>query len=151
MQTGAAAHSFVVIVTGSRDWVSSEAIWRTLDSTHLGCIERGEELVLRIGDCDSGVDKFALAWAIERGVTFHRYLADWNRFGFGAGPRRNAEMANDGGDLCTAFWRVDSRSHGKGTFDCVRKVSSKGIRVELYSSTYFERKLSRASQKESPQ
>lgn len=57
-----------------------------------------------------GADEFAIEWASMRGFRWHRFEADWDRFGKRAGVIRNKEMLEEGEpDLVVAF------PGGKGT------------------------------------
>jgi len=121
---------YVVIVTGSRDWADPSTVKLVLSNCLEYCIQQGLDMILRVGDCKTGVDKFAREWAAEMGVTTHEYLADWDKHQLAAGPIRNSEMVDAGGDLCTAFW--NGRVKNSGTHDCFTKAVRAGIKTELY-------------------
>lgn len=57
----------------------------------------------------SGVDRLGEAWAARCGIPVRCFPADWARYGKGAGPIRNREMAL-AADALVAFW--DGRSAG---------------------------------------
>lgn len=56
-----------------------------------------------------GADRLGEAWAARHGIPVRRFPADWARYGKGAGPVRNREMAL-AADALVAFW--DGRSAG---------------------------------------
>jgi hypothetical protein len=59
-----------------------------------------------------GADYYGEVYAEQCGIKVKRFLPDWNKYGRGAGPRRNKEMAQyvapDG--MLIAFW--DEASDG---------------------------------------
>lgn len=109
-----------VVIAGCRDidgWFAREAV------------ERGVELFeLEYGVVDEvlhggarGVDMAGAEWASRHRVWTHQFLADWDRWGRSAGPRRNGQMANYGEGLI-AVWDGESR----GTGDMIRQMRRKG-------------------------
>jgi hypothetical protein len=78
----------------------------------------------------TGADWHAEKWAEKNWYDRHHYIADWEKYGKAAGPRRNGEMcrfvaAQDG--TLVAFW--DGKS--KGTADCVRQFRALSPRVHV--------------------
>ncbi len=115
-----------MLITGWRDWPESHRGWifGHLDENMSGAT------VLVHGQCPKGgADLWAERWALRHGLTVERHPADWDRYGKAAGPRRNTAMVELGADLCVAFPGPGS----SGTWDCVRKASDAGIRVEVCS------------------
>ena len=43
-----------------------------------------------------GVDQQAKSWALTQGVTIETFLAEWDKHGRSAGPRRNQRMIDEG-------------------------------------------------------
>lgn len=78
------------------------------------------------GDCPTGVDAIAKAWAIATGIVEIGYPAEWNLWGKKAGPIRNCAMldANLDADYVLAFPRG-----GGGTEHCVREAKKRGLNV----------------------
>lgn len=60
----------------------------------------------------AGADRLGEAWASRNGIPVKRFPADWARYGKGAGPVRNREMARYA-EALVAFW--DGRSTGTKT------------------------------------
>lgn len=119
-----------VIVTGSRNHPDRAFVWAALDAKLAGA----GSLFLLIGDCPTGADAHALAWAKQRHgegkrVGWKEFPADWTRFGRAAGPIRNQAMIDAGADLCLAFPWPGARN--AGTWDCARRAKAAGIRVEV--------------------
>jgi hypothetical protein len=121
-----------VIVCGGRDWSDVESVHselRYLMSTN------GTPMYVIHGACPTGADAIADAWAKDPenanwgcyGVRLKRYPADWNKHGKSAGPRRNQQMADDGAELCLAFWDGASR----GTLDMITRAAKAGIPVRI--------------------
>ncbi len=93
--------SLVVVVTGGRRYADRAKVFSVLDE--IDASPRGPISLVIDGHCqvydeklgwiDSGADRWANEWAVERARAFERYPADWKRFGPSAGPRRNHTMA----------------------------------------------------------
>lgn len=110
----------IVLVTGSRDWVDEEFLWRVLDG-HLpfeAVVEGGAR----------GADTMAKRWAWNRGVVVAEFPAEWDRWHRAAGPKRNQLMIEQKPDLVIAFH--DDLSQSRGTADMVMRALKAGVRVE---------------------
>lgn len=97
-----------VLVTGSRDWDDRRAIEDTLTTAGALAIALGQRLTVVHGDCRTGADRIADAWAEwhrNRGQPFDLERHPARNFGPwpAAGPRRNAHMVQLGADACFAF------------------------------------------------
>ena len=98
-------------------------------------------MLLILGDCPTGADKYALDWAklmIRKlyPVDYRRFVADWETHGRAAGPFRNTEMVKsalrehrDTGEplYCVAFLKEGERN--RGTLDCASKAQQFGVYV----------------------
>lgn len=103
-----------IVVTGGRFYEDRSAVFRVLD-------EYNPSIVIQ-GGCPTGVDKFVVDWARERGITVITYFAMWDLYGISAGPRRNKEMLQDSHpDLVLVF------PGGKGTAGCAKLADEMGI------------------------
>lgn len=109
-----------VIVCGSRGWSDGDVIARALSALQANAVI--------VHGAARGADAFAEKTAKELGLRTEPHPANWGRFGRSARPRRNAEMADAGADLCLAF-RLDGLS--PGTDDMIRRCRSVGIPVRL--------------------
>lgn len=109
----------LVVVKPERDFIHD-----TLTAV-AGFNEDGEPLPVRLihGDCPTGADRVAKAWAEKNMMPQKPFPADWDRYGKAAGPRRNQEMADYHPDICIAF------PGGAGTKDAVRRCTEAGIFV----------------------
>ncbi len=108
-----------LIVAGPRDYFDAQKLYTALDEF---VEEHGRpEIVIQGGA--KGVDSLAHAWAIRSGLPVHTVKALWDQHGRGAGPIRNAQMA-DLGDTLVA---VD---HGtRGTQNMIQTARSKNLAV----------------------
>ena len=132
-----------VIVCGTRDWEDqlavSLALGEELIKSRAATIRSGSPpLTVRHGACYPSKDKdgnrplrsadwLAELWCLDCAIKSEPMPADWNKYGCSAGPRRNAEMAKAGADLCIAFWDGNS----KGTADMIRRAVQCGIEVRI--------------------
>lgn len=112
---------------GRRDVEHLLSCW--LGRNGWGATKGFQDLVLVQGGA-RGVDGQAAAWANERGIFVRTFVADWNRHGKAAGPKRNQAMVDSavpGHDYLLAF--PDESSIG--THDCVRRARAHGLLVEV--------------------
>ncbi len=111
-----------VVVFGSRHAKDSRPVRQELSK---GKTQWGKGLVV-INGCAPGIDSFARQWAVELGIPVEDFpirVADWERYGTGAGPRRNQEMVDAKPDLGIAF------PGGAGTLDMLSRLEAAGIPV----------------------
>lgn len=90
------------------------------------------------GDCPTGFDRICSDWIQVYGSLCSRILvieekhpADWKKHGKAAGPIRNHEMVDSGGDYLIAGW--DDKTKNSGTLDCMTYAVLKGIDVKICS------------------
>jgi hypothetical protein len=109
---------FSVIIAGGRDY--------QLTRTDLA---RLDELPIREVVCGGavGVDRGGEEWAMSRGIPVKKFPANWKRYGRGAGPKRNREMAEyaDGVALFPG---------GRGTASMRSEAERAGIRIYDFST-----------------
>jgi hypothetical protein len=127
-----------VLVTGSRDWLDEALVENSLSEV---AAEFGKFLLVQ-GDCPTGADAIAKAWAIRSNYPHKDFLADWDspcgddcchvryrRNGDGyyscAGHVRNQKMADFGAELCLAF----PLGKSPGTRGMMRIAKKAGIEV----------------------
>ena len=116
-----------VIVTGSRKWANTEAVYEALWDVY----ETHGPFELRHGDCATGADAAAHHWFEVAGgyvdCTEQRFPANWTR-GHKAGPERNRRMIEAGADLVLAF----PLPEGSGTQHTMRLAREAGIEIKEY-------------------
>jgi len=77
-----------LVIAGSRHSSLCEADLAKLDAIHAA-----EGVTEVVSGGAKGVDTDGEAWAESRGIPVRQFRPDWRRFGRGAGPVRNREMA----------------------------------------------------------
>lgn len=112
-----------ILVTGSRDWYDSGAIYDALTR-----IVTDEPIVVVQGGA-RGADTIAAGIADNLGYEVETYKANWRRDGKSAGFLRNAHMVSLGADLCLAFIRNESR----GATMCANLAERAGIPVRRFT------------------
>lgn len=88
-----------IAVTGGRDFADWEKVWQALDIV----AQAEPDFVLVHGACPTGADAHAHAWGVNRRQDMDISPADWKRYGWRAGFRRNQEMVDSGLDGCLVF------------------------------------------------
>lgn len=110
-----------IIIAGSRNYENYEKAEKFIDNC-ITEIEKGYEIIILSGGA-KGVDLIGERYAKERGYKIERYLPEWNKYGKGAGPKRNEKMAKKG-DLVICFW--DGKSKGtKSMIEYARKLKKR--------------------------
>lgn len=97
---------------------------------------------LLVGDCPTGADAEATAWAREQGLAVEVFEAEWEKHGLAAGPIRNGEMVDANPDLLVAFtdkpW-----NQSRGTASAIRMA--RGNNVPVLICEFHAAKSERAS------
>ena len=91
-----------VIIAGSRDVVSYAAVTAAVELS-------GFEITEVVSGGARGADRLGEAYAKNNGIALKVMPADWDKFGKGAGYRRNEDMARYAEGLI-ALW--DGKSRG---------------------------------------
>lgn len=137
---------FVIAVTGWRHHADGGFIRAVMDQYQGVFLGMGEVMHVRHGDAP-GADTIVDGWCISRGVSHHRFVADWDRFGDLAGPNRNREMLLGQGDpiaqptqLLLGFPRTSTpigrtRVPGSGTWGCLI-MAAEELRIEVRVPAY---------------
>ena len=114
-----------ISVTGSRNYPATKEEWNELpDTDRLEQIGRTQAMVadfianlpddaVVVSGGARGIDSYAVASAEERGLETLVYPAEWDKYGKGAGFRRNKQIALRA-DECLVFW--DGSSGGTRNF-----------------------------------
>jgi len=72
----------------------------------------------------NGIDSCAVDWANWSGIAVKEFHPNWTKYGPGAGPMRNGEMA-EYADALIAIWDGES----KGTKNMIKQAKAKGLKV----------------------
>lgn len=76
----------------------------------------------------AGADDIAIRWAARNSIPRTVFMADWKKYGRGAGSIRNQQMLDEGRpEMLIAF------PGGKGTTDMIRRAKSANIGIGIYS------------------
>ncbi len=87
-----------VICCGGRDYTVRHVVWTALDALLILL-----PITAVIDGKARGVDQLVHEWAVDRGIPFKRFPAEWDEFGKAAGPRRNTEMLRENPGAVIAF------------------------------------------------
>ena len=90
------------IIAGGRDFEDYETLKRIAGRV----VRRGDTI---ISGAARGADQLGETFAERNSLELERYPADWNKYGKGAGHRRNHRMSLEADGLI-AFW--DGKSRG---------------------------------------
>lgn len=118
-----------ILVCGSRGWANHATTYARIREALLGKLPPSvfEQHVIIHGNAPC-VDQLAGAVARGLGYLVEVYPADWNKFGRGAGFKRNQQMLTEGKpNLVLAFWDGQSR----GTKHMIDLALKAGIPVEV--------------------
>lgn len=121
-----------VIVSGSRTITDYNLVKQVIESSPWF----GNILAIHVGDA-KGVDKLAVRWCKENGITYHIFRAEWDEYGKAAGPIRNKEMITHGGEALIAIWDGES----KGTKGMLALARKHGLPVHVEIVDWIEQKL----------
>jgi YspA, cpYpsA-related SLOG family len=90
-----------LIIAGSRTFTDYQLLCQTLAP------ERHRITQVITGGA-KGADLLGYRWAWKHAIRHQVFRADWERFGKGAGVRRNHQMAQ-AGDMLLCFWDGESK------------------------------------------
>jgi hypothetical protein len=111
-----------VIVTASRHWRDRDIIW--------GALDRCDVELLIHGDCETGGDRIADAWAEANGVPCVRMPAWFKAYSNPAGPMRNNWMLRFFPEAIVLAFPLPG---SKGTVDCIKQARECGRQVFVYA------------------
>ncbi len=112
-----------VLVSGSRWYSDYQKILSVISSLDID--------LLIAGAC-RGADTLAVRAARQCGIRYVEYLADWEKFGKSAGPKRNQQMLDmEKPDLLLVFH--DDLARSKGSRDMLFRVVKAGIPYRIFT------------------
>ena len=114
-----------VVIAGCRDYTNYDELKEYVDMC-LSNIREENEIIIVSGGA-KGADSLGEQYANENGFEVELHLADWDKYGRGAGPRRNKEMA-EVSDFVICFW--DGKSRGTKSMIEYAKQLNKPVRVK---------------------
>lgn len=110
-----------VIIAGGRTFNDVEFFIECLKKTEFDIVE------VVSGGAD-GADRLGEMFAREFGLKLTKFPADWHKFGRGAGPRRNRQMA----EYADALICFDTG--GPGSKNMIQEMRKRGKMVEVWES-----------------
>ena len=114
-----------VIIAGGREFKDFDLMIRKMDLF----TSKLDEVEIVSGTA-KGADLLGEEYAKIRNHSIKRFPADWDKFGKGAGFKRNTEMA-EYADALIAFWDGES----KGTMHMINIAKKKGLQVKVVKYT----------------
>jgi len=108
------------IIAGSRTILDKFEIFY-----HLNCLDfKVTEVVC---GCANGPDEIGRLWAIETHTPYTKFPAYWDKYGNGAGHKRNEQMA-EYADALVLFW--DGKS--PGSKDMLKRAEAHGLHIIVH-------------------
>ncbi len=114
-----------VVIAGCRDYNAYDEAKEYIDFC-LSNVRKENEIIILSG-CASGADTMGERYAKENGLKIEKYPADWEKYGRGAGPKRNKQMAEIC-DFVICFW--DEKSKGTRSLIDYAKKFDKPIKIK---------------------
>lgn len=108
------------IIAGGRDFIGNKKHIDFLDTIFQ---EHAIDTVVTGGA--RGADEFGKQYAIFHNILIRVFNADWDKYGRGAGPIRNEQMAAFA-DMCILF------PGGRGTYDMKCRASNHRLKIIEY-------------------
>lgn len=114
---------FRIVICGSRHFENYELLRKVTNDTIALVQQKNPEVeIVVVSGGARGADTLGERFAAKHGFAVEQFLADWARFGRGAGPKRNAQMAAVA-DLVVAFTVGKSR----GTRNMIKQAEKRGV------------------------
>jgi len=110
-----------LIIAGGRNFSDKRRVYKALKQV---ADKHGKDNMMVISGGATGADSLGELAAKALGIKVKRFPANWKKYGKSAGPKRNAQMANEGTHLI-AFWDGKSR----GTMNMINNAKKKGLSV----------------------
>ncbi|MBE6738861.1 MAG: DUF2493 domain-containing protein [Ruminococcaceae bacterium] len=114
-----------VVIAGCRDYNNYDEAKLYIDFC-LSNIRRENDIVI-VSGCASGADAIGERYARQNGFKVEKYPANWEKYGRGAGPIRNKQMAQ-ACDYVICFW--DGKSRGTKSMIEFARECNKPVRIK---------------------
>ena len=117
-----------ILITGSRNWTDKEVVFDKITQTieELNALHPDAKPKIIHGGCKTGADSIAQEFIELNNIAHEIYRAEWDRYGYSAGPIRNHKMVSLGAARCLAFPLGES----VGTRGCIALARKAGIDVD---------------------
>lgn len=106
-----------VIIAGNRDKYDRNAVEKAIEESEF-------EITEVVSGRAPGIDQIGEIIAAERGWPMKPFPADWKRYGKGAGPKRNKQMAEYADALIAVVY-----PGSKGTLNMIQQANKYGLKV----------------------
>lgn len=114
-----------ILVTGSRRWDDAFVVDRELGALLRRIVREDWTEIVLVHGAAKGLDTIAAGMAAHYKLRPEAHPAEAHGSWPYCGPMRNQHMVDLGADICLAF----PQSKSTGTWDCVRRANTAGIRV----------------------
>jgi len=111
------------IIAGGRDFKDFQYLEACISEVLL----YGWNISTVISGAAKGADNLGEAWALSFDIRVQKFPANWEKYGKGAGPRRNEEMAKEA-EALIAFWDGES----KGTRDIISRALKHNLYIKIF-------------------
>lgn len=120
-----------LVIAGTRTFTGYPLLFNTLLGLHIHY-----KITEVVSGSATGADRLGEIWASHNKIKVTKFFPDWERQGKGAGPIRNAKMA-EYGDMVIVFWNGVSRGT-KSMIDCAIRHRKHCIVVNYISGKTIE-------------
>lgn len=118
-----------ILVAGCREYENYAEAKKHIDF-YISEIRKKYTLIFISGGC-RGADMLGERFAKENGYKIEKYPAEWDKYGKGAGLRRNYKMAKIS-DYIICFW--DGKSKGTKSMIEFAKITEKPLRIKYINT-----------------
>ena len=109
-----------VVIAGSRTVRKPEIVFEAIKAS-------GFEITTVVSGGCHGPDTYGEQWAHRNQIPIKRFIAEFDRYGKSAGPKRNREMAAYAEALIAVF---DGQS--RGTANMIEEAQRRGLKVYVH-------------------
>ena len=118
-----------LLIAGSRNYTDRDTFNRVTEEY----IDSEDAFTVIVAGGAAGADELAKDYALEYGLQYIEFPADWEKYGRAAGPKRNDEMVKfikEKNGRALYFWDGES----KGTKQCIESARKNGIDVTIWDT-----------------
>ena len=118
-----------LLIAGSRNYTDRDTFNRVTEEY----IDSEDAFTVIVAGGAAGADELAKDYALEHGLQYIEFPADWEKYGRAAGPKRNDDMVKfikEKNGRALYFWDGES----KGTKQCIESARKNGIDVTIWDT-----------------
>ena len=116
-----------ILISGDRNWHDVNRMLEAFEHFHIS----KDDVV--INGAARGADLISSFIAMDAGIKYEEFPANWDKFGKAAGHIRNLEMLDTNPDLVIVFH--DTLFFSKGSKHCAQEALKRNIKTYLVTST----------------